>query len=315
MNESQEHGPRGDGGRDEPAAAGHEQEHDDGHAAPQDPRGDGGRDEPATAERGQEHDDGHAARGQGRWPRPGVAEQLLNGEDVTDADPRSAEMAGLLAAARVLPPGRPQDEAAALEAFRRAAAVPAPAVRGHRWRTRRGPRPVRLLIGGALAVSALGGVAIAAQDGGLTHPFHSSGGGTHSPSASAPAPSARGTGTAPGLPRTPGATPGHGTPPTLAGTVPPTSGPPADTGMQGLCEAYAKAKGEGKAPDKAIQARLAEAAGSAAGIDAYCAARTAAPSPGHGHGHVQKTPAPHTGPPSPVSTPPKAAAPGATRHR
>ncbi|HEY3481704.1 MAG TPA: hypothetical protein VGL02_22635, partial [Streptomyces sp.] len=153
----------------------------------QGPRRDGGQDAHTPAGRVRRNGRGPAARGAyGRWPRPAVAEQLLNDEDVTDADPRTAEMAGLLAAARTPPPVRPGDEAVALDAFRRTAvapavtgrrvpATPAPAVRGDRRRTTRGPRTVRMLVGGALAVFALSGVAIAAQGGVLPRPFHFSG--------------------------------------------------------------------------------------------------------------------------------------------
>lgn len=291
-------------------------------------RGDDRRDESAAAERNQEHDHGQCVRGpdgQVRWPQPDVAEQLLNGEDVTDADPRTAGMAGLLAAARALPPGRPQDEATALDAFRRAAgadtrarsaspaAVPVPVV-GGRWRTKRVPRPVRMLVGGVLAVSAIGGVAVAAQGGGLPHPFHSSGGAADRPSV--PASSARTTGTAPGLPRAPGTTPGSGTPtthpgaaPHAPGTVSPAPGAPADTGTGGLCEAYAKAERDGTTPGATVRARLAEAAGSAAGIGAYCAALTDSPAPTSRHGHGQKSAEPHAGPSSTASVVPRTATP------
>ncbi|CAG7646115.1 serine/threonine-protein kinase [Actinacidiphila bryophytorum] len=309
MNESHEYGLQDDDARDESVPGGRGPGH-------------GGQDLPGEP---------------GGWPRPAVAEQLLNGEDVADTDPRTAEVAGLLAAARALPPGRPQDEAAVLDAFRRASAagsgarrtaVAVPVVRGRRWRTARGPRPVRLLVGGALAVSALGGVAIAAQGGGLPHPFGSSDGSTHGPSA--PAPTGGGTGTAPGLPRTPGATTGSASPSALPGTgsptpgtVSPAPGVPTATGTRGLCEAYTKAEREGTTPEGSVIARLAEAAGSAAGVDAYCAALTgSSPAPGHGHG--QRTAQPHPGASSNVPVVPKSAtptgasvrvAPSAPRHK
>lgn len=295
MNESHEHGLPGEAARD---------------------GSDGGRGLRDGSDGGRRLRDGrgvYGRRGQGRWPRPAVAEQLLNGEDVADTDPRTAEMAGLLAAARVLPPGRPQDEAAVLDAFRRAAAAgpaadraphagPVPVVR-RRWRAARGPRPVRLLVGGALAVSALGGVAIAAQGGALPHPFHSSDGTTHGPSA--PASAAGGTGSSPALPRTPGAASGSASPRALPGTAPrtpgsvsPAPGAPAGAGARGLCEAYAKAEREGTAPAGAVRARLAEAAGSASAIDAYCAALADPAAPTSAHGHGPRSAQPHAGPPS-----------------
>ncbi|UWE10495.1 serine/threonine-protein kinase [Actinacidiphila bryophytorum] len=303
MNESHEYGPRGDDARDESLPPGH-----------------GGQDVPADP---------------GSWLRPAVAEQLLNGEDVADAEPRTAEVAGLLAAARALPPGRPQDEAAVLDAFRRTSAagpgprrtrVAVPVVRSRR--AGRGRRPVRLLVGGALAVSALGGVAIAAQGGALPHPFRSSDGSTHGPSA--PAPTGGGRGTAPGLPRTPGATTGSASPAAVPGgdsatpgTVSPAPGVPTAAGARGLCEAYTKAEREGTTPEGSVSARLAEAAGSAAGVDAYCAALTgSSPAPGHGHG--QRTAQPHPGASSKAPAVPRSAtptgasvrvAPSAPRHK
>lgn len=282
-------------------------------------------------------------RAMGRRPRRDVVERLLNGEDAADAadDPRTAGLAELLAAARVLPQGRPQDEADVLEAFRRATAadgrdgeeasaaaavpVPVPVPSRPRWRTKQ--RPVRLLVGGALAVFALSGVAIAAQTGALPQPFHSSGGG-HPDRPGPASPSPAGTGTAPGSPGTPAtgsATGPPGTPtgtdaPHTPGTAPSTARVPADTGTRGLCAAYAKAKREGAAPDSAASARLAQAAGSAAGIDAYCAALTAtpAPAPASTAGGGAQSAEPHTAPPTPhtpTAVPRSGAAPTASRRR
>ncbi|WP_202235039.1 hypothetical protein [Actinacidiphila reveromycinica] len=313
-----------------------------------------------------------------RWPRPSLAERLLDGEDVADTDPRTAATAELLAAARAVPPGRPQDEAAALDAFRRAAGagagtglaagvgpgpastagigpgsastagvrpeparpggvdaeparpaaagagpgrgaaagggsdrapggVPVPVVRGSRCRTARGPRLARALACGVVAVAALGGVALAAQNGALARPFGPSGGGGHHPSA--PASPARATGTAPEVPDTLGPRPGSGPSTTRTGTVSPSpaTGSPAPdapsvAGARGLCTAYTEAERQGRSPAGAVRARLAEAAGGVAGIDAYCAALTGPPAPATGHGHGVNSAGPHTTPSASPST-------------
>ncbi|MEU6855099.1 hypothetical protein ABZ901_34880, partial [Actinacidiphila alni] len=68
------------------------------------------------------------------WLRPDLAERLLDGEPIapegapgTDADPRIAALARLLAAADSTPPGRAADEQAVLRAFAEEfAAAPAP---------------------------------------------------------------------------------------------------------------------------------------------------------------------------------------------
>lgn len=322
MNESREQGlwdGRGEPGPRE-LVPGREGSGRDGRA----PRGEGRE----AGVRGRQADGLAGVRGRGRWLQDGVVERLLNGEDVGDADPRAAELAALLAAVRNLSPGRPRDEAAALDAFRRAvgagpatASGPASAVGGRRRRTVRGTRSARMLLGGAVAVFTVSGVAIAAQGGDLPHPFHSRST-SHEPSASASSPWAGSTSTITGPPSAPSSTSGSATPRTRTGvphppaTVSPSPGTSGEEGTKGLCEAYAKAQREGKAPDKTSQARLAQAAGGVTGIDAYCAVLTATPTPGH----PKKSVGPHlTTTPLPVTVPatPKSAAvtPSMAPHR
>lgn len=265
---------------------------------------------------------------QGRWPRDDVAERLLNGEDVDDSDPRTAELAGLLAAARTLAPVRPQDESEALEAFRArygaapgVAAAAFPARRGRRWRAAPASRSARMLLGGVVAAFTLSGVAIAAQGGALPHPFRS-GRTTHEPSAPASSASPGGTGT-------PSAADGRGAgsapPPARPGTphatgaVSPSAVAPGTQGTKGLCNAYLKAQRDGRAPGQGVQDRLARAAGGAAGIDAYCAALTASPAPGNGKKSASPRaeppasarPSAHATTPAPVTS----TAPNAVRHK
>lgn len=265
---------------------------------------------------------------QGRWPRDDVAERLLNGEDVDDSDPRTAELAGLLAAARTLAPGRPQDESAALEAFRArygaapgAAAAAVPAHHGRRWRAAPTSRSARMLLGGVVAAFTLSGVAIAAQGGALPHPFRS-GRTTHEPSAPASSTPPGGTGTPSAADgRGAGSTPPPARPgaPHATGAVSPSAGAPGTQGTKGLCNAYLTAQRDGRTPGQGLQDRLARAAGGAAGIDAYCAALTASPVPGHG----RKSASPHVTPPesahpsAPAGTPDPvtSAAPNAVRHK
>ncbi|MEV6008601.1 hypothetical protein AB0M29_17520 [Streptomyces sp. NPDC051976] len=277
------------------------------------PRGEGRE----AGVRGRQADGPAGVHGRGRWLQAGVAERLLNGEDMGAAHPRAAELAVLLAAVRDLPPGRPRDEVAALDAFRRAvgagpatASGPASAVGGRRRRTVRGTRSARMLLGGAVAVFTVSGVAIAAQGGDLPHPFHTRSA-SHEPSASASSPWAGSSSAVTGPPSAPSSASGSATPRTGAGvplppaTVSPSPGAPGEEGTKGLCEAYAKAQRNGKKPDKTSQARLAEAAGGVTGIDAYCAALTATPAPGHPKKsvgpHLTTTPLPITVPATPKS--------------
>ncbi|NUS16994.1 MAG: hypothetical protein HOY69_37290, partial [Streptomyces sp.] len=170
------------------------------------------------------------------------------------------------------------------------------------------PRSVRALVCGAAAVFAIGGVAIAAQGGGLPHPFRSPGGSTHrpaTPTSHPPAGTAGTPSTAPSATGTPGpaaqgTTPAHPVSPTHA----PAAATPAVSG-KGLCESYLKAESEGTPTEPAVRVRLAEAAGGASRIDAYCAALV--PKPGR---PATTAPAPRTSHPvdlhaTATSVPPK----------
>jgi hypothetical protein len=261
-----------------------------------------------------------AAGRRGRWPDAGTAERLLDGEHADDTDPRTAGLVRLLAAARDLPPGRPQDEEAALAAFRSAAgagAVQAARRPVGRYDLRR-PRSVRAFVGGAAAVLALGGAAIAAQGGGIPHPFHGPGGASHRPDSPAPGPSEAGPGpnTAPRptVTAAPAATPPAAARP---GRAPHATVTPATT--KGLCEAYLKAERGGSAPEPAVRARLAQAAGGTDRIDTFCAASPPTPaepaSPPASAEPATPTPRPrvsHTTAPHTAGT---AVLPGRTRRR
>jgi hypothetical protein len=265
---------------------------------------------------GQEHG------GSDRWPSEDIAERLLRGEAVADADPHAAALARLLTAAAQPLPGRPEHERAALEAFLLATRTatgavgafegPAPGVR-RRWRPARASRPVKVLIAGAVAVFVLGGAAVAAQTGVLPRPFHSRPAppGTGTPTAGSPSP------TTVGPPSSPGARGAGGGPrashapvgasPHNPSDIRSAQGAPLGAGAKGLCEAYVKAAHTGQPVDTTSRARLAQAAGGADRIDAYCAQLTgpgspAAPSPSAAvpsnlatrpSAHVTKSPNPH----------------------
>lgn len=228
-----------------------------------------------------------------RWLDADTAERILNGQDITQADHRTTDLARLLAAADGTAAGRPEDERAALHAFAQQQAAAGRTVRSPFRPTVRESRTAKVVIGGVAAVFALGGVAIAAQTGTLPHPFHSGPLGPKPAPATATATATR-TGTAvtgpPGarnsrptaadttkpsapLPPTPVSHPGH------------TTGAPEVPGAKGLCESYLKAAQGGARLDSPSMARLEEAAGSAGEVDAYCVGLT-----GHPAAH---TPSPH----------------------
>ncbi|MCL2554236.1 MAG: hypothetical protein FWE75_19045 [Actinomycetia bacterium] len=229
-------------------------------------------------------------RGEG-WPDPAAAERLLDGRDA------ESDVARLLAAAARPLEGRPEDEAAALAAFREAHAAKAgragSAVRagqagagrsGARRRSRPRSFTVKALVGGAAAALALGGVAIAAQGGDLPRPFHHSHPDTPRPTTPPPSPSA--TSPAPVLPA-PTTTPAA--PPTTPGRTPTVTHPPKPTSptpsarprsLKGLCVAYLKqeANAPGGHPlDPADLARLTKEAGGPTRVHAYCQTLTAHP--------------------------------------
>jgi hypothetical protein len=260
----------------------------------------------------------HGRRGPGRWSQAEIAERLLSGEAVADADPRTTALARLLTAAAQPLPGRPEHERAALDAFRQAAqtrtgAVGAPAgaaprVRRRRWRPARASRPVKALIAGAMAVFVLGGAAVAAQTGVLPRPFHSRPAPPGTPTAGSPSPTTAGTPGGRGAGG--GPRPSHapvGASPHRPSDIPSAQDTPLGAGAKGLCEAYVKAAHKGQPVDTASRTRLAQAAGGADRIDTYCAQLTgpgspAAPSPSAAvpsnpatrpSAHVTKSPNPH----------------------
>jgi len=268
-------------------------------------------------------DDGH-----GRRLRAETAERLLDGTPCTEADtgdPRVAGLAHLLAAAATPLPGRPEDEHAVLEAFRAAARTrPAGSPAADRQaaggsfadavrRAARRRRSVKVLVAGAVAAFALGGVAIAAQTGALPGPF-----GPHRPGPSASVVPT--TGGASGAPGTTGSSGGGRTSPGASGTPsgasprvgrPSTAGPghPHDpAGTKGLCAVYVKAAAKGKAVGSAAEARLARAAGGTGRIGSYCAGLLGADSAA---GHASPPPATRTsaGPSASAAPPEPSAAP------
>lgn len=260
----------------------------------------------------------HGGR-RGRRLSARTAERLLDGLGAESDDPRAAELARLLAAAARPLPGRPEDERAALAAFRasvaeRPASGPAPVpgpetVHAHpshgadRHSVRR-RRSVKVLVGGAVAAFALSGVAIAAQNGGLPNPFH-----THHPGPSAPL--TPGSGSA-----SPSATgPGGSGGPAGPGTAGPSSDGPGhssasgkqsshtkDAGGQRMCHTYEKAVRKGWTVDSSTQERLARAAGGADHVAAYCA-RLIDSTSSNEHGNQPSTSA---RPPTPTSASPEA---------
>lgn len=225
-----------------------------------------------------------SAPGSGRTGEGGVYAGGFGGTDADD--PRTAELVRVLdAAARPLPvaPGR---EAAALAAFRQAQAE-------RSVRRRRRTVPVKALVSGAAAVFALGGVAVAAQQGRLTDPFPGGSGAPHhstdpgGSSGGRPSPSGPGSGHA-----VPGASGTVSPSPTLPGGLPagtlrtPPSGVPTApgahgaTGLKGLCETYLKPGTGGHLSERSM-ARLVQAAGGSARVGTYCrgvTSRSAEPS-------------------------------------
>jgi hypothetical protein len=233
-----------------------------------------------------------------RWPGEDAAERLLNGEDVEDADAATADLARLLAAAGEPMKGRPEDEQAALQAFRafrqaeqRVRSDREGRLAGAARRWVRGPRSVKALVGGIAAVLVLSGVAIAAKTGALPPPFHSapappssssSSVGGRSPGAAGLTPDTSESDGTVSAPAPAGAAPGSVSPsansssPFPAETV---SGKPADPEMKGQCKAYVKAGHKGRTVDAATLARLSQAAGGTDKVDAYCAALLGTNSP------------------------------------
>ncbi len=247
----------------------------------------------------------HGARPDGR-PRARDAERLLDGRGTGSGDPATADLARLLSAAAGPLPGRPEDEAAALAAFRAAvadrsapegaAAGPAPVRPPAAAAARR--RSLKVVIGGVVAAFALSGVALAAQTGALPHPFGHhpapsttrTGTGGSSTGASRPAPGTSGAPASPSASDTPsGASPGTSAP------GPSASEKNHGSGTKGLCQAYENAAEMGKTLDSSAQERLARAAGGADQVASYCA-RLIGPTDSGEHTGGPTAPAESSGP-------------------
>ncbi len=223
-------------------------------------------------------------RSGGRAERPPaeVAERLVRGEAVPDADPRAVALARLLTAAARPLPGRPQDERAVLDAFQQAVQARAEgATDGAGLPDRGGPRPgrwrsVKALIGAGAAVFALAGAAIAAESGALPGPFPSHAA-VSGPSTTGRPPAtarhAQGSSARPNpatASTTPHATDGASPRPPSAGR--PSQGTAGSTDPKTLCESYFAAQRQGGTVNPAVRARLAREAGGLGHVDAYCAA-------------------------------------------
>jgi hypothetical protein len=258
------------------------------------------------------------------WLDPALAEQLLRGDytDAARADARAAALARLLmVAAEPHPAASRHHERAAMAAFRETWGVreegaapgrPSRAPAGGRgrdlprrarrtWGTR---RPTKAALCGAVAVFALGGVAIAAQTGTLPGPFQDRPGATSSPRVS-PGGSA---------PDTTGGSPAAGRPPggtrSPAGSAASPSAPPTAAEAEHLCDEYAKAEVRRKPLDPATRTRLEQAAGGMPAVAPFCARVTAGATPAPSVEPTRTpvtTSTPHTQPPSPTANPSPAA--------
>ncbi|MEV6008354.1 hypothetical protein AB0M29_16250 [Streptomyces sp. NPDC051976] len=210
--------------------------------------------------------DSREHREQDGWLDPAVTERLLSGEPVAaDADDRVTDLARVLTAASGPLSGDPEHERAALAAFRQAHG-------GRRTAAARHPRrgfSVRAVLAAAAAVFAVSGVAIAAQTGALTSPFHP---GAPHPHSSRPS-------TAPAqLPTSHSAVPGTDDPPTSAPPSPSahptphgTPGIPPAATLKKLCQTWAKSAQHGENLDTPSRNHLERAAGGSDHIAAYCA--------------------------------------------
>jgi hypothetical protein len=201
-----------------------------------------------------------------------TVERLLAGDLPPDqAPPGYAEVAALLAAASA--PARPSELAggaaalAELRAVTRARLRPARARRAERRSSRRRVRLAVVVVTGALAT---GGAAAAASDH-LPGPVREAARsilvtvGAAQPTTPTP-PS-----TVPGGTRAGGASRPGPSGSTGAGPGPAGSGPVAGPGRKGLCEAYLASRDhKGKNMDATAFRLLAEAAGGAGKIPAYC---------------------------------------------
>jgi hypothetical protein len=185
-------------------------------------------------------------------------------------------LAALLAAAQRPSAVDPEGEERALAAFRSARdggayAVVSPLRRRRRrrddWRSVsgwRGMRPVRVLLGGLVATTTLGGAAMAAGAAGIPAAF----GGSGPQAPERPAHSASATPVAP-PPQTDGSeTPQEPTATQEAGR--PAGGPGRAQSEGALCEAHRNAAGRGKRTDSAAFERLETAAGGPSAVAAYC---------------------------------------------
>lgn len=220
-----------------------------------------------------------------------TAERLLDGRD------DGSGVARLLAAAAEPTAGRPEDETAALAAYRRARAVrrERAAARGAASATAAARRgfTLKAVAGAAVSVLVLGGAAIAASGGELGGPFHRGHAAapvtsvSASPSAPASAPT-RGPSARPTAPPSAPAGAGRSATPRAGGGASPSPSPsgsgqpPAAAGLRGLCVAYLRdvsgAPG-GRRLDPTSLARLTAAAGGPTRVRPFCTTLTPHPTP------------------------------------
>ncbi|MFG1806725.1 hypothetical protein [Streptomyces sp. NPDC049040] len=231
--------------------------------------------------------------------KPTDVERLVGKAAAGDeSDPRWSALLRVLTAAARGAAVDPEQEQAAVIAFRAAASARSdrsdrPA-RGRRARRRRRPAgSARVLAGGLAAVFAICGVAVAAGSGMLPprgHTAHSAAPPDLAARTAAPAPTGAPTDTARPAPIAPDrATP---PPPAATATATATGAPPPRPGhtraagpralkpaaVRALCRVYAAAVRKGRAPAPQLTARLQWEAGGRQRITAYCHALLSAAS-------------------------------------
>jgi hypothetical protein len=236
-----------------------------------------------------------------------TAEQLL-GSIPAGRRPSDPLVRLLAAAGAQAQPGELRGEAAALAAFRAAdlatdlaSDLPARATVGRRSRVRKTfTRLLTLEVGAILAVTTVGGVALAATTGALPNPLH--GVGTARPS------KAPGGGTAAHASAGPTSRPATAQPETATAPTSATVGTGGTGGtpaplLVGLCRAYLAKQGpdRGKALDSPAFLALITTAGGRESVDAYCAALLSSVPGNDGSSHSAS---PHNPPKAPANDTP-----------